>query len=115
MTMYHYTCRDGYRAIKRDGWILRPHMAVVGGRVVWLTDLAEPDGPALGLASHVLVTCDRTEFRLRVEASEAVRHWPVWCRETGVLRRFRDLIEFAPGAQPLRWFVSPEPLACEVV
>ena len=108
--LYHYTCRDGAKAIAADGWTLRPNRVPFG--LLWLTDLATPDRLALGLTSHAL-TCDRTAVQLRVAPGVPVR-WVDWCRSVRLPRVVRDELELAPGAQPLRWWVSTVPLACQL-
>lgn len=112
--LYHYTCGDSLARIRED-WTLQPCMhPLVGSRLVWLTDLAVPNRNALGLTS-ITLDCDRTEHRLTVKPGQQITEWWRWCRANGITRADRDLLEMWPDAQPLRWFVSMEPVRVEPV
>jgi hypothetical protein len=103
---YHYTCADGVAGIHRDG-IIRPNAhPLLCEELVWLTDMEVPVRAALGLTSHTL-TCDRTEYRVTVRTNQAV-WWPIYARrvDPAVRREF----EFALGAMPAHWWVSPKAL-----
>ena len=112
MKLFHYTCSDGFEAIRAAGWQLRPNVhPALGHSVVWLTTLSVPDRFALGLTSYSL-NCDRTESRLTIADDQNVWQWWRWCRDRGITRRQRDRLELAPGARPLTWWVSEKPLEC---
>lgn len=112
MKLYHYTCSDGLKCIRRDGF-LKPHGQVVLGGVplVWLTDLAVVDRAALGLWSHSL-SCDRTEHRVEVE-TDAAMHWPRYARR--FLWPLREQLEGSNGARPMHWYVSEQPVPLAAV
>lgn len=115
--LWHYTCAHGCQAIGETGMLLpigrlaKPEaLAKLNGHewqkhLVWLTDLDYPMRDALGLTSYV-VGCDRTTYRYRVtDASNARR----WVRFRRGLPGALDL-DFAPGALPMHWWVSLEPV-----
>jgi hypothetical protein len=108
--LYHYTCDHGYDQISRSDWWLEANPLAVFP-LIWLTDLDQPDRDALGLTSHIL-DCDRTEHRLTVQNDGHVYHWTQWCRLKAIPRHQRDAIELADGAQPMRWWVTPDPIRC---
>lgn len=111
MTLYHYTCADSLPLIEADGWLVRPHLSIATGTpLAWFTDLPVPDREGLGLTGYTL-NCDRTEHRLRAAVEASLVEWWRWCRVEGVSRIQRDVLELTPGAQPLRWWVSPSPVA----
>jgi hypothetical protein len=112
VNLWHYTCDHGHAAIEDvvvPACWQRPDLDGTPGTYAWFTDLAEPIRDALGLTSNML-DCDRTAHRYRVlDASPIVpwvrvrRSWPSWV----------DLLESAPGARPMHWFVSPGPVDVE--
>lgn len=106
MRLYHYTCRHSLAGIRADGLLRVNRQPVLDGlELVWLTDLETPDRAALGLTSRVL-QCDRTEHRVKVDAGAV--HWPVFARQLPATQR-RSL-ELAPGALPMHWYVSEQPV-----
>ena len=122
MTLYHYTCAHGRKAIGRRG-MLRPnaHPVLAGRRLLWLTDQDNPQRDALGLTSHIL-SCDRLAYRYRVEVTARdVVPWDVW--KQSLSHTYISALEAVPGAEPSLWFVSETSLlgeldrhyVCEVV
>lgn len=117
MRLFHFTCGHGLAGISHDG-ATRPHpQPMLRGcpPITWLTDLDVPDRAALGLTS-VLLSCDRTRYRLDVDADDvtALLHWPAAAREWRIQRPVRDLLECG-GAMPVHWWVTTEPIGTEVV
>jgi len=107
LTLYHYTCDHGRRGIGGRG-VLRPHLQPwLEGPYVWLTDLEVPMREALGLTSHAL-RCDRTVHRYRVTDETHARRWML-VRQT-LLQPAVHALETAPGAMPMHWWVSAEPV-----
>lgn len=104
--LYHFTCDDGARGVRRDR-CLRPNPNTQPGLppVVWLTDLDVPDRAALGLTSNVL-GCDRTRWRVTVDCD--AEPWPVFAR--GLSFASRRGLEFAAGALPMHWWVTRGPV-----
>lgn len=107
--LYHWTCSDGKGGITTDGYIRPNASPVLGATLLWLTDLkavGAADRAVLGLTSHSL-TCDRTEWRFAVATAGAgVEHWTTWAHRKRLRMEVRDLLEGAPGALPMRWWVS---------
>lgn len=101
-TLYHYTCEHGAKALGRRG-MLRPneHPLLNGARLVWLTDMMDPDRLALGLTSDSL-SCDRLAFRYIVQADDAMS-WEEWARVHRVGPLARHLLEADRSCD--RWFV----------
>jgi hypothetical protein len=117
-TLYHYTCAH-VRELLGDEGVLRPAVDLVpyGRRPlltpaamwVWLTDMETPNPGALGLTRH-LITCDRTEYRYRVDMAAAGED--IWRWSDVRLRtrpRFRRAME-SEYARPSRWFISARPV-----
>ena len=108
VTLYHYTCDHGRRALG-DECVLLPAAARIEdtgpwtGELVWLTDLAHPHREGLGLTSHIL-DCDRTAHRYRVLPGALVDRWTTFAR--GLPRGYRESVEGAPGAMPAHWWVA---------
>ena len=96
MTLYHYTCDDGRRAIGDEG-LLKPW----SHGVVWLTDLELPFREPLGLTSYVL-GCDRSQHRYRVTDETTCVPWVKFAR--------RDRSIEIEGTKPMHWWVSEEPV-----
>lgn len=109
--LFHYTCDHGLSLIRSSDWTLLPQAGFFG-HLIWMTDLSEPDKFALGLTS-VILSCDRTAHRLRVLGGGPV-WWPTWCRAMSISRSLRDVVELAPGARPMNWWVASDPVACEL-
>lgn len=111
--LYHYTCEHRAARIGRRG-VLVPHaQPMLGGRrVVWLTDLDEPDREGLGLTSHTL-DCDRTNVRYRVRDPLALGAvtWREWAEVERIERSTRSALEL--GRKPRHWYVSLVPVAVE--
>lgn len=118
--LWHFTC-DHVALVIGDRGQLRPAkdlaepdsfwaLAAWPSSFVWATDLPKPNRDALGLTSNMLA-CDRTAHRYRVLA-EDFTPWHV-IRRLIVDRHGRlgvELLEGAPGARPMHWFVSTEPV-----
>lgn len=104
--LYHYTCEERARLITRRG-MLRPHAhpTLDGARLVWLTDMSEPDAVALGLTSESL-PCDRLAVRYVVEAPDA-EPWFEWLARHPDLRGPGLWLAIGRGAGPTHWFVLP--------
>ena len=100
--LYHYTCAHRVNQIRTSG-VLRPNGVVFC--LVWLTDMELPDRLALGLTSQIL-RCDRTEYRVTVDTDAA--RWVDYARNVPL--EARRALEFAPGALPMHWWVSTEPV-----
>lgn len=119
--LYHYTCSCSLEKIRDTDWLLIPNQQapLVGlPSLVWLTDMEKPDKGALGLTSKIL-SCDRTEHRLAIPDTVGVLPWSQWCRANGFTRAQRDWLELAnpfgsAAPQPRRWFVTPDPIRCEL-
>ena len=117
--LWHYTCRCSLRGIDTAGRLLptRRHTPGAVGRIkpayrwmldlIWLTDLAEPDGPALGLTRRT-IACDRTEHRYRVTGGRCLR-WAAYARGR-VDRGQRERLEAEPGGVPAHWWVATGPV-----
>ena len=109
--LYHFTCAHRAPLIGGRG-VLKPNpQPMLGGvALVWLTDLAVPDRDGLGLTSS-LVRCDRTEFRYRALSHIGVQAWMI---SSWRARLHSDLLaDFELFGQPLRWFVSAQPVPVE--
>lgn len=115
--LFHYTCDHGHTKIGAQG-VLVPgidlmHPSVKGtdlldmARFVWLTDLARPIKDALGLTSNHL-TCDRTAHRYRVTAHGIAIRWVDLRRDFAPA--VREMLESAPYARPMHWWVAAEPV-----
>jgi hypothetical protein len=102
--LYHFTCKDGHRQIGRHNALLRPLSL---WRVVWLTELAEPDFEATGLGS-VTLKCDRRQYRYMVTDVRDCRRW------LGSPERVRTAPEFVrlleEYGDPEHWWISSEPV-----
>jgi hypothetical protein len=104
--LFHYTCAHCRPKIVEDG-VIRPG---VDG-LVWLTDLPIANRDALGLTRNY-ITCDRTEFRFDVDATDGIRWWPDF-RRGHAERQWREWarwLESAPDVRPAHWYVSPLPV-----
>lgn len=117
MTLYHYTCGHRHaliedRLLSLVDQIGDKHGAITTLRpwtssVVWLTDLAHPNRDALGLTSFYL-SCDRTEYRYRVTDETHLVRWVDYRRE--VPPEICEVLEGAPGARPMHWWISNQPV-----
>lgn len=119
--LYHYTCQHGRDTLGDTAVLLPPreiHNAHGGPQrlhgvyaeldgLVWMTDLDCPVREGLGLTSN-FVTCDRSEFRYRVVDPAPVTRWVAVRR--GLNRTLVQLLEGAPGAMPMHWWVSRVPV-----
>lgn len=106
--LYHFTCADGARGIRRDGLIIpNRHPILAGEPLVWLT--GDPRAPrrSLGLSSHIL-SCDRMAHRFDVEPIYAL-HWSI-ARVRYDAAAVRSL-EAARGVRPSSWWVTWHPIA----
>ena len=123
-TLWHYTCEHAVPGIERHG-LLPPEqhapdqsaldrLAATVWRdsllLVWATDLDTPVRDALGLTSQTL-GCDRTKVRYRVLTTDVFAPWVKARRD--VRGSYRALLEAAPGAMPMHWWVSREPVEVE--
>lgn len=115
---FHYTCDHAAPLIRDDGLVIPGHKIQrdgaypVGGvntipwaAYAWFTDLAVPIRDALGLTQE-LIRCDRTEYRFRaIEGARLIR----W---VDIRRNYpwSQFLEAAPGARPMHWFVSVDPV-----
>lgn len=124
--LWHYTCEHTLPRIlsgetllpaimlprDREKWESLPPdnqwIADQVGQLVWLTDLAPPVyAPAVGLDSGRYV-CDRTAHCLDVFPDwNRVIWWPRMRREH---RDLAFILENAPGAMPMHWYVSAKPV-----
>lgn len=120
MSLFHYTCQHGRDSIGRAGMLLPARMlrrnpgvivspeAWAVSSLVWATDMPEPDAEALGLTMRT-IGCDRTQYRYLIADPSLMLRWgrvrSSWHPAT------RDRLELADGAQPVRWWVSREPVA----
>ncbi|MFE0021939.1 hypothetical protein [Amycolatopsis sp. NPDC059021] len=104
---YHFTCLHRARSIERSRELRPNRHPLLGHRLVWLTDLPEPDRWGLGLTSAWL-TCDRTAVRVSVQPNEGIVRWPAWALWHKVPHALVDLLE--EGARPEHWWVSTERL-----
>lgn len=104
MTLYHFTCDHGRRAIGKAGLIRPNRRAMVP--VAWFTDLPDPDALALGLTS-IILSCDRLAHRYRVTDARDVVPWSEF---GNVHPGIRAALESSPGAQPDHWFVASKPV-----
>lgn len=110
MTLYHFTCEHAYGQLGDVGELVPAAVLQASlltwwpARYVWLTDLGVPDREALGLTNALRAACDRTEYRYRVTDESQVRPWSVIRKAHNVAAR--EMLEGAPGARPMHWFVS---------
>lgn len=107
MTLWHFTCGHGYRAIGKRG-ILKPNphpLLPELGPVVWLTVHPMPSRDAVGLSSRTL-RCDRMAYRYRVRLQQPV-HWPD-VRDRAKPEILRDLEAYG---EPETWWLAFEPVA----
>lgn len=113
--LWHYTCDHGHEDIGArlvpGTWLQPGRRMPWTSRVVWLTDMAVPDRDALGLTMHI-AACDRTVHRYRVTDDSAVVRYVEWAREA-LYRLQREQVENVPGALPMHWWVSDEPVSVE--
>lgn len=122
--LYHYTCHHGRESLGARGRLLLPG-DVSGGHIqrrnvygvyaelddlIWVTDLERPMGAALGLTS-VLAECDRTAHRYRVTDTSGLRRYVAVRR--GLNQVLARLLETAPGAMPMHWWVASCPVPVE--
>lgn len=107
--LWHFTCSHGVEGITKLRLLHpNPHLLLPGRpSLLWLTDLETPDRDGLGLTSERL-SRDRTEYRVRVDATYGARWWPEWARDERVPRQIRDDLE--TFGRPAHWWVSPIPL-----
>lgn len=121
--LYHFTCQHGRDGIGDSGQLLIPRevrnqhsnrtelhgmYAELDG-LIWMTDLDRPHREGLGLHNE-FTACDRAEHRYVVVDGGAVRY--VTVRRT-LNRTLADLLESAPGAMPMHWWVATSPVAVE--
>jgi hypothetical protein len=121
VSLYHYTCRHSMSVIGTGKGLLLPAWSIYDeqqraradeqtralAELVWLTDLEAPVAEALGLTRSTL-RCDRTGYRYRVTDDQGI------VRYVSMRRRLsadvRAGLETAPGAMPMHWWVSYEPV-----
>jgi hypothetical protein len=109
MILYHYTCDHGRAELGDSGKLIPPTALIPPSAIsrhpkwqqtlfdlIWLTDLDVPLREALGLTSNT-VTCDRTQFRYRVEGYSAMR-WTVVRRDFPKKRVSRGTHHGSPTA-----------------
>lgn len=101
-TLWHYTCDHGLLKIGARGW-LKPG----ADSWLWLTDLDVPHRDALGLSS-VLIECDRTAHRYRVEPGHDA-HPFVRMQHAFDPVRWQALLD-VPGGLVRHWYVSAVPV-----
>lgn len=113
MNLFHYSCDHGYEAITQEqNWLLvpGPDMIGFGARLVWLTDLPEPDVRGLGLTS-ITLSCDRTKWRFSVwDGFYFAEKWTTWAHRRRLSLAQRNLLEAAEGARPVHWWVTEQPV-----
>jgi hypothetical protein len=124
MTLYHYTCDHGRKALGESGTLtglavhspntvakLRPLMPDYWPHVVWATDLDTPIPAVLGLTSSML-QCDRTRYRYRVTDETALRRW------IGSPERRRTRLDLLDDLEryglPAHWWVATDPVPVEL-
>lgn len=103
---YHYTCDHNITQIRRTGILIPNRHLWLPKPLVWLTDLDVPIREALGLTSTIL-KCDRTKNRVECQPTTAV-WWPHYARSLPAETRY--MFEAAPGAAPVHWWVSDQPV-----
>lgn len=122
MTYFHYTCTHGLRGIGEEGKVM-PMFRYMSRGIVdelgehrwmafvsWFTDLDVPDRNGLGLTSNTLKNkCDRTRYRYIVEDDTWLRRWVMHARDIAPRQDIHTL-NSAPGALPMHWWVSAEPV-----
>lgn len=102
--LYHFTCADGATAIERARELIpNPQPVLDGAPLVWLTDLPDPDAQGLGLTAD-WIRCDRTQYRVTVEATPDTVRWGHWAHDHPLPRILRDRLE--DGRLPAHWWVS---------
>lgn len=109
--LYHWTCSHSVPLIRADHTV-RPHMGVS-----WWTDLGERTQrtrAAVGLSSHIL-GCDRMDYRCTAARPELLTPWDTWKRDYRLHPGHVELLEAAPGVDPLHWWVSSEPVVVRSV
>jgi hypothetical protein len=118
MTLWHYTCEHGRRALGETGTLLPA--ALQSGvdvtrirarhrwllQVAWATDLDAPDIAGLGLTNET-ISCERWRHRYRITNESAFAPWHSYARTLPVSER--DLLETATGALPAHWWVATLP------
>ncbi len=108
MNLYHFTCRDGRKAIGKDGTLKPKANPLLGAALIWLTEEPRPSVDSVGLTRN-FITCDRTEFRyVAVDPRHAVR-WDIW-KERLKGARIVEILESYAGDGPRKWWVSERPL-----
>jgi hypothetical protein len=128
--LWHYACDHGVADIVADRGTLRPNpfagrqikLAAEGFDafaypVVWLTDVdvrTRDDAKLIGLSGlSGLIRCNRVGYRFVVPRVGVVT-WAEWAdkhAEQWGPPEYRGLLETAPGADPSRWWVAPQPVA----
>jgi len=122
LQLWHWSCDHGHDGLQRDGvvkplslWnpevareVVRknPHHGWLV-RVCWLTDLETPHRAALGLTSRT-ISGDRRACRYRGTDPTPPLRWAVWQRR--LPHEERALLNLSPGAMPMHWWVSEQPL-----
>lgn len=112
MILYHYTCAHAAPKIAKSGrlWPYPHPMLPQVPPIVWLTDLTEPDGKALGLP-RIQGGCNRTQWRVTVDVQEPL-HWPRWARRGGMVHKHqRAAVEANDrGALIVHWWLVLGPV-----
>ena len=104
--LFHFTCTHGKKDIGTGSRaLLIPHLhPLLGIKVLWLTDLAEPMPYDVGLTQSY-IKCDRREFRYVVEEdAQRCRRWRTSIeRASSPSRVVHDLESYG---QPDTWWIS---------
>lgn len=101
--LYHYTCEHRAPLIEAAGVLEpAPQPMLDDHPLTWLTDLYPPDRYGLGLTT-VLLTCDRTEFRVTVDRGDA-EQFTRWAVRNGHGAGARLLC--SAGTLPAHWWVT---------
>jgi hypothetical protein len=104
---YHFTCEHRARSIQRSRELRPNRHPLLGHRLIWLTDLPEPDRWGLGLTSNWL-TCDRTAVRVSVQPSKDIVRWTAWALWHKIPPVALEILH--ENARPDRWWVATIPL-----
>ena len=76
VTLWHFTCEHGRRALGKRGLLVAPlpNPLLGGARLIWVTTEAAPDRERTGLTMHS-TPCDRMAYRYRVLQPERCTPW----------------------------------------
>jgi hypothetical protein len=112
MTLWHFTCEHGRRALGKRGLLVAPIAhPLLGAKVIWLTTEAAPDRERTGLTMN-FQHCDRMAYRYRVLQPERCVPWfGSATRAAAPAEVIADLESFG---DPEHWWITAVPTLAEL-